>query len=69
MSQEQNEREWLTTRQAAARMGVTDATLRNLIRAGQGPVAYRIGSELRFRVTDLDAFLAACRIDPEARAS
>ena len=52
------------TRAAAAYLGVASGTLRNLRSRGRGPVFYRIGRSIVYRRVDLDAFLAACRVEP-----
>lgn len=46
----------LDTLEAAAYLGVSEPTLRRLIREGEVPHV-RIGRALRFRVADLDAYL------------
>lgn len=58
--------EWLTLSEAAARVGLTAESLARLVTRGEGPVAYRPSRHLRFRAEDLDAWLDARRVDPEA---
>lgn len=66
----ETESDWLTTTQAAARLGVTDAHLRHLVAKGEGPTAYRIGSShLRFRAADIESWLETRRVQPEREAS
>jgi excisionase family DNA binding protein len=55
----------LSLRQAADQLGVTAATLRELIHAGDGPTAVCIGRRwLKIRKSDLDAFLRARTVRP-----
>ena len=55
--------DWLGSTDAAARLGITPRMLYRLINDGKVP-AYRIGRVVRFKVSDLDAFVACCRIEP-----
>ena len=55
--------EWVGTKQAGARLGLTAPTLYRLIHEGHLP-AYRFGRVIRVKMTDLDAFIASCRIEP-----
>lgn len=48
--------EWLTTSQAAERLGVTAATVANWAKDGQ-LTGYRIGAHLRFKPDDIQAFI------------
>lgn len=54
---------WLGSKQAAAYLGVRSPTLYRLANAGT-IVSYRIGRVLRYRVDDLDAYLARVRVRP-----
>jgi excisionase family DNA binding protein len=65
----ETESSWLRTAGAAERAGITAEQMRNLIRQGDGPVCYRVGAHLRFRASDVDAWLESRRVDPEAKAS
>lgn len=56
--------EWLTAPEAAAELGVAYMTLYRWIRAGKGPVEYRIGREIRVSRSDLNDFVEAHRIAP-----
>lgn len=69
MSETEKAVEWLTTPEAATRLGITAQHLRNLVRDGKAPAHYRIGAHLRFRALDVDAWLESRRVDPEAKAS
>jgi excisionase family DNA binding protein len=54
---------WLSTQEAARRMGITPRTLYRFIDEGQLP-AYRFGRVIRLREADVDAFIQASRIKP-----
>ena len=54
---------WLSTAEAAARLGITPRTLYRFIDEGQLP-AYRFGRVIRLKETEVDAFIDACRIAP-----
>ncbi len=54
---------WLSTKKAAARLGVTPRTLYRFIDEGQIP-AYRMGRVIRLREAEVDAYLESCRIEP-----
>ena len=56
--------DFVTLRVAAAEIGTCQRTLRNLIKAGEGPVAVRVGRWTRVRRSDLDAFLKSRTIAP-----
>lgn len=55
--------EWLGTREAAERVGVTQRTLYRFIDKGQLP-AYKFGRVIRVKVSDIDAFIERNRIQP-----
>lgn len=55
--------EWLSTAEAASRLGITARTLYRFIDEGQLP-AYRFGRVIRLRVAEVDAFIDTCRIEP-----
>jgi len=54
---------WLSTGEAADRLGITPRTLYRFIDEGQ-VAAYRFGRVIRLKVTDVDIFIDACRIEP-----
>lgn len=54
---------WLSTAEAAKRLGVTPRTLYRFIDEGQLP-AYRFGRVIRLKQSEVDAFIDACRIEP-----
>ena len=54
---------WLSTAQAAARLGLSPRTLYRFVDRGE-VAAYRFGRVLRFRLDDLDHFIERCRIEP-----
>lgn len=54
---------WLSTAEAANRLGVTPRTLYRFIDEGQVP-AYRFGRVIRLKAHEVDAFIESCRIEP-----
>jgi excisionase family DNA binding protein len=54
---------WLSTRQAAGRLGITARTLYRFIDEGSLP-AYRFGRVIRLKGTEVDAFVESTRIEP-----
>lgn len=54
---------WLSTADAAARLGITPRTLYRFIDEGQLP-AYRFGRVIRLKQHEVDAFIDSCRIAP-----
>lgn len=54
---------WLSTADAAKRLGITARTLYRFIDEGQIP-AYRMGRVIRLKDTDVDLFVESCRIEP-----
>jgi excisionase family DNA binding protein len=54
---------WLSTQEAARRLGVTARTLYRFIDQGDLP-AYRLGRVIRLTLADVDAFIQASRIEP-----
>lgn len=57
----------LTLSQLAAQLGVTVQTLYDLRSQGRGPRGFRVGRELRFRVSEVDAWLARMEADDAER--
>ncbi len=55
--------EWLSTQEAAARLGVVVRTLYKFIDSGE-LTAYKIGRVIRLQRADVDGFLSRCRIEP-----
>jgi excisionase family DNA binding protein len=55
--------QWLGTRQAADRIGVTQRTLYRFIDDGKLP-AYKFGRVIRVKIDDVDRFIDASRIQP-----
>lgn len=55
--------EWLSTAEAARRLGVTTRTLYTFINTGE-LTAYRFGRLIRLTDEDLAAFIESCRIQP-----
>ena len=54
---------WLSTPEAARRLGVTPRTLYRFIDEGQLP-AYRLGRVIRLKEGEVDTFIDSCRIEP-----
>lgn len=55
--------EWLSTKEAAARLGVIPRTLYAFIDKGDLP-AYKLGRVIRLKAVDVDAYVEACRVQP-----
>ena len=58
-----SEIEWLSTQDAARRLGITPRTLYRFIDLGDLP-AYRLGRVIRLKADDVEAFIDASRIEP-----
>jgi len=54
---------WLSTKEAAERLGVTSRTVYRFIDEG-GLVAYKFGRVIRVKEADLEGFVEACRVEP-----
>ena len=57
----------LTLSQLARQLGVSVQTLYDLRSQGRGPRGFRVGRELRFRVSEVDAWLAQLEADDAER--
>ena len=57
----------LSLSQLAAQLGVSAQTLYDLRSQGRGPRGFRVGRELRFRVSEVDAWLAQMEADDAER--
>lgn len=55
--------EWLSTQEAARRLGITTRTLYRFVDQGE-LAAYRMGRVIRVKASDIDAFIEASRIEP-----
>lgn len=55
--------EWLSSQDAAERLGVSLRTLYKFIDEGQVP-AYKFGRVIRLQAGEVDAFIRASRIEP-----
>jgi excisionase family DNA binding protein len=54
---------WLSTAEAAKRLGITPRTLYRFI--DQGDIAaYRFGRVIRLKQGEVDSFIESCRIEP-----
>jgi hypothetical protein len=54
----------LNEAQAAARLGVKPAALRQMRQRGQGPAYFKIGRSVRYDPVDLEEYIGRCRIVP-----
>lgn len=54
---------WLSSAEAAKRLGVTPRTLYRLVDEAGLP-AYRVGRVIRLQEHEVDAFIESCRIRP-----
>lgn len=57
MKNKSQERIWITTKEAAERLGFHEGTLKNWRCQGIGPKYTQIGRSVRYRVADLDKFM------------
>jgi excisionase family DNA binding protein len=55
--------EWLSTQEAARRLGITTRTLYRFVDQGELP-AYRMGRVIRLQASDVDRFIEGSRIQP-----
>jgi len=55
--------EWLSTKEAASRLGITLRSLYRFIDAGE-LVAYKFGRVIRLKEDDIDRYIEECRIAP-----
>jgi excisionase family DNA binding protein len=55
--------EWLSTKDASARLGVTLRSLYRFIDCGE-LAAYKFGRVIRLKAEDVDRFIESCRIAP-----
>lgn len=58
-----DEIDWLSSGEAARRLGIATRTLYRLIDDGQVP-AYRFGRVIRLQRVDVDDYIERCRIEP-----
>jgi excisionase family DNA binding protein len=54
---------WLSTQEAARRLGITTRTLYRFVDQGDLP-AYRMGRVIRLKAADVDVFIDGSRIEP-----
>ena len=54
---------WLSTAEAAKRLGITPRTLYRFIDQGDIP-AYRFGRVIRLKAQEVDTFIDSCRSEP-----
>jgi excisionase family DNA binding protein len=63
-----DEIEWLSTQEAARRLGITTRTLYRFVDEDQLP-AYRMGRVFRLKKSDVDAFIEESRVKPGTLAN
>lgn len=61
MYMNENDKHYLSTREAAAWLGLSPRTLERYRVTGEGPVFHRLGSRVRYLLTDIEAWAAARR--------
>ena len=54
---------WMSTQDAARRLGITPRTLYRFVDEGAIP-AYKMGRVFRLKQSDVDAFMEASRVEP-----
>jgi excisionase family DNA binding protein len=54
---------WMSTQEAARRLGITPRTLYRFVDEGSLP-AYKMGRVFRLKQSDVDAFIEAARVQP-----
>jgi len=54
---------WMSTQEAARRLGITTRTLYRFVDEGQLP-AYKMGRVFRLKQADVDAFIEQSRVQP-----
>jgi predicted site-specific integrase-resolvase len=57
----------LTEKQAGKLAGVVPLTMNKWRYRGKGPVYYRVGGKIRYKRSDVLAWLESCRVDPKTR--
>ena len=55
--------EWLSTAEAANRLGINTRTLYRFIDAGE-LTAYKFGRVIRVKASDLDSFVEGAKVEP-----
>jgi excisionase family DNA binding protein len=58
--------EFVSTKQLAAQLGLTEVTLCQWRHRGQGPAFIRMGRTVRYRRTDVESWLAARTVGASA---
>ena len=58
-----DETTWLSTKEAARRLGITPRTLYRFVDMGE-LTAYRLGRVIRLQQTDVDAYIETCKVEP-----
>ena len=55
----------LTTKDAAAQLGIHFDTLKQIRRGGRGPAFYRIGGLVKYSIADLEQYKIEHHVTPE----
>lgn len=63
MAADDTDIDWLSTKEAARRLGLTTRTVYRLIDEGQIP-AYKFGRVIRLQANEVDRFIDGARIQP-----
>lgn len=61
--------EYLDEKLTAAKVGVSPGSLRQDRHRGVGLPYIKFGSRVRYRIADVDAYLARCAVAPGSRAA
>jgi excisionase family DNA binding protein len=64
-----NGSEWMTSKEVAALVGVTAPTVRSWKHRGSGPPCYVVVGAVRYRRSEVEAWLEAQRLEPSTKAS
>lgn len=66
-SQQTKQPDWMSPAQAASYLGVTAQHLQNLRARRKGPTFVKFGRLVRYARADLDAYLAARKVETDGR--
>lgn len=58
----------LNEKKAAEVLGTHPLTLTKWRQRGRGPMYFKVGGAIRYRLEDLQAYLESCRIDPTKKS-
>jgi predicted DNA-binding transcriptional regulator AlpA len=69
MTTAEKPRQWLTIRDLEDEYGIEAVTVYNLRHRGDFPTGYRVGNRLRFKRTDIEAFIASKADKPRVQVA